>query len=98
MGPEQKQITEASGRSGAGEGCKIADFASILVRADYELIDLVRTEPGYLDWRVSDNKFLELGFQFANVPGTFFSQSIDSQSEQALLSLIQVIHANAWHG
>jgi len=68
MGPEQKQITEASGRSGAGEGCKIADFASILVRADYELIDLVRTEPGYLDWRVSDNEFLELGFPVRQYP------------------------------
>ena len=54
MGPEQKQITEASDRSGAGQGFGITDFVSILACADYELIDLVRTKPGNLNWRVSN--------------------------------------------
>src|SRR6516165_7532455 len=53
MGPEQEQIAYPSDRSGVGRGCKIANFAAILACADYELIDLVRTEPGNLDWRVS---------------------------------------------
>jgi hypothetical protein len=56
MGPEQEQIAHPSDRSGAGQGREIADFASIVVGADYELIDLVRTEPRNLDWRVSDTQ------------------------------------------
>jgi hypothetical protein len=98
MGPEQEQVAYPSDRSGAEQGRKIADFASILVCADYDLIDLVRTEPGNLDWRVRDNQFFELSFQFGNVPSAFFAQSIDRQSEQTLLRLVQVVYANAWHG
>ena len=98
MGPEQEQITDPSDRGDTGQGCKFAGFASILVAADYELIDLVKTKPGNLDGRVSDNEFLKFSFQFGNVPNTFLSQSIDGQSEQPLLRFVQVIYANAGYG
>jgi hypothetical protein len=65
------RIADRSGE--AGQGCKIAGFASIVVDADYELIDLVKTKPRNLDWRVSDNQLLEFSFQVANVPNTFLS-------------------------
>ena len=54
MRPEQEQIAYPSDRSGAGQGFGITDFVSILACADYELIDLVRTKPGNLNWRVSN--------------------------------------------
>ena len=62
MGAEQEQIADLSDCRGAGQGLEIASFASLLVSADYDLIDLVRTEPGNLDRRVRDYEFLEFGF------------------------------------
>jgi hypothetical protein len=45
MGAEQEQIAYLSDCRGAGQRREIASFASILVFADYDLIDLVRTNP-----------------------------------------------------
>ena len=41
---------------------EIANFAAILVFANYDLIDLVRTKPGNLDRCVGDYEFLEFSF------------------------------------
>src|SRR6185437_16909947 len=90
--------TDPSDRGNTGPGCKIARFEAILVCAGDELIDLVGTKPGNLDRRVSDNEFAELGFQFANIPNAFFSQSVDGKTEQALLHIVQVIHTNTRYG
>lgn len=81
MGAEQKQIAYPGNCRGAGHRREIASFASILVSTDYDLIDLVRTKPGNLDWRIGDYEFLEFSFEFANVPGTLFAQAIDGQSQ-----------------
>src|ERR1700692_49002 len=96
MGAEQEQIVYPSDGRRARQRREIASFASILVSADYDLIDLVRTKSRNLDWHVGDDQLLEFRFQFANVPETLFAQAIDGQSESTLLRLVQVIYANAW--
>jgi hypothetical protein len=62
MGAEQEQIAYLSDCRGAGQRREIASFASILVFADYDLIDLVRPKPGNLDRCVGDYEFLEFSF------------------------------------
>jgi hypothetical protein len=62
MGAEQEQIADPSDCRGARQRYEIASFGSILVSADYDLIDLVRTKPGNFDRRVGDDEFLEFSF------------------------------------
>jgi hypothetical protein len=62
MGAEQEQIAYLSDCRGAGQRREIANFASILLSTDYDLIDLVRPKPGNLDRCVGDYEFPEFSF------------------------------------
>jgi hypothetical protein len=75
MRAEQELITCLCGCREISQRSEIANIIPIF--ADDDLVDLVGTEAGNLDWRVGNDQLREFCLQFANVPEALFYQGID---------------------
>ena len=94
MGPELKNVAQASDGDSVGLGREGTVFDGLVRFAEDDLVDLVGGEAGHLDRSVVEDQFLELELELVEVPLALFAEPIDDEAQHALLVLGQVADLN----
>lgn len=95
VGSKLEHVAEPRGRGCGRRWRQRASLDGLPVLGEDDLVDFIKRETGDLDRRIGEDQFLELDFEFEEVPLALLAEPIGGEPQRALLDLRQMIDPHA---